>query len=310
MDSTSMKCGLIALVGAPNAGKSTLMNALVKEKVGIISPKPNTTRLTVRAVLTRDETQLVFMDTPGLSDKADGLNRLLVQQARGAMAEADVVCFLVDAAKKRLPDLAQMVQGVKGRKVLIFTKVDLVKDKKLLLPMLAAAGEVGFDAVIPLTVRKQNTLDDLLKILFKMVPAGPWLFPDSGMVTDAPLPLRLAELTREQAMRKLHEEVPYGVAVMPVSIEETVEKVEAEDDFEDDSERPGPLLVRQTILLAREAHKPIVLGRKGAMLGDIGKAARLEMQKMLGRGVRLELHVEVDPHWAERNNVLQALGVI
>jgi GTP-binding protein Era len=288
------KCGLIALAGAPNAGKSSLMNALVGEKVGIISPKANTTRVTVRGIATRDETQLIFMDTPGLSDGADGLNRLLVQQARGAMAEADVVCFLVDAARKHLPDFETLGKGVAGKKVLVLTKVDLVKDKKKLLPILASVGEL-FDAVVPVSVHAEKTLDSLMKELLRLVPEGPWLFPHA-QVTDMPLSLRLAELTREQAMRQLHEEVPYGVAVLPESITDV-------------TETDGPMLVRQTILVARDGHKGIVLGKGGAMLKEIGTRARMEMQKILGRGVRLELHVEVDEKWADRADLLQALGV-
>jgi GTP-binding protein Era len=250
--------------------------------------------VTVRGIATRDETQLIFMDTPGLSDGADGLNRLLVQQARGAMAEADVVCFLVDAARKHLPDFETLGKGVAGKKVLVLTKVDLVKDKKKLLPILASVGEL-FDAVVPVSVHAEKTLDSLMKELLRLVPEGPWLFPHA-QVTDMPLSLRLAELTREQAMRQLHEEVPYGVAVLPESITDV-------------TETDGPMLVRQTILVARDGHKGIVLGKGGAMLKEIGTRARMEMQNILGRGVRLELHVEVDEKWADRADLLQALGV-
>lgn len=296
-----MRCALVALVGVPNVGKSTLMNALVGEKVGIISPKPNTTRVTVRGVVTEDTVQLVFMDTPGLNRSGKAFDRRLVQQAEGAWADADVVVYLMDATKTaRLEEhmvTLQRHQNAGQKVVVVLTKVDLVKDKKALLPVLAEMNGWGMEAVVPLSAMKNKGVDDLLRELVKMAPEGPWLFP-AGQVTDMPLALRLAEITREKAMRLLHEEVPYSVGVITQQMEER----------EDESEE-APWLVQQQILVAKEQHKAMVVGKGGQMLKSIGMQARKDMQEVLGAGVRLELHVKVAERWLEREEWLREMGV-
>jgi GTP-binding protein Era len=289
------KCGLIALAGVPNVGKSSLLNALVGEKVGIVSAKPNTTRVVVRGVVNRLDNQFIFVDTPGLREGQKGLDRLMVQQARGAVEEADIVCYLAEATHFSSKTL-RIDDKSSSKKVLVLTKVDKITPKSRLLPLLEEAGGLGiFDAIVPVSVRGGGTVEGLLQALVGLLPVGPWLFPGGFKgATDAPLALRLAELTREQAMNRLHDEVPYGLAVLPAGMEEP---------------EGGPLLVRQTIVVTRDSQKPIVLGKGGAMLKAIGSAARQEMRKVLGRGVRLELHVEVDPRWAERADVLRELGL-
>lgn len=299
-----MKCALVALVGLPNAGKSTLMNALVGEKVGIVSPKANTTRVTVRGVVTEGAVQLVFMDTPGLNRSGKAFDRRLVQQAEGAWADADVVVYLMDVSGKnvaldRHQEMLARHQSGKGRQkvVVVPTKVDLVKDKKALLPMLAEINGWGVDAVVPLSAMKKSGLVDLMKELGRMAPDGPWLFP-AGQVTDMPLALRLAEITREKAMRLLHEEVPYTVGVITQGIE----------DRGDEGDE-APWLVQQQILVAKEQHKAMVVGKGGQMLKSIGMQARKDMQDVLGAGVRLELHVKVAERWLEREEWLREMGV-
>lgn len=302
-----MKCALVALVGVPNAGKSTLMNALVGEKVGITSNKPNTTRVTVRGVLTEGVNQLIFMDTPGLNRSSKAFDRRLVQQAQGAAVEADILLILCDVSGMRGKPAGtvwsfekQLVEAAKARKqkvILALTKIDMVKDKASLLPVLTALGDWNVDAVVPLTALKGSGkgsgLDRLVAELVKMVPAGPWLFPPE-QVTDMPMNFRLAELTREQAMRLLHQEIPYGVGVVTEKIEEIEE---------------GLLLVQQQLLVAKEQHKPMVLGAGGQMLKKIGMLARKEMQEVVGQGVRLELHVKVAERWLEREQWLREMGV-
>lgn len=296
-----MRCALVALVGVPNVGKSTLMNALVGEKVGIISPKPNTTRVTVRGVVTEGDVQLVFMDTPGLNRSGKAFDRRLVQQAEGAWADADVVVYLMDATKTgRLDEhkvTLQRHQNAGQKVVVVLTKVDLVKDKKALLPVLAEMNGWGVDAVVPLSAMKKKGVDDLLHELMKMAVDGPWLFP-AGQVTDMPLALRLAEITREKAMRLLHEEVPYSVGVITQQMEER------EDEGEE-----APWLIQQQILVAKEQHKAMVVGKGGQMLKSIGMQARKDMQEILGAGVRLELHVKVAERWLEREEWLREMGV-
>jgi GTP-binding protein Era len=307
VDIETMKCGLVALIGVPNAGKSTLMNALVGEKVGIISNKPNTTRVTVRGVLTEGDNQLIFMDTPGLNRSAKAFDRRLVQQAQGAAAEADILLILCDVSAMRGKPAdtvwsfeKQLVDAAKARKqkvVIALTKIDVMKEKSKLLPTLTALAEWGVDAVVPLSAMKDNGknggVSRLVAELVKMLPKGPWLFP-ADQVTDMPVNFRLAELTREQAMRLLHQELPYGVGVV-------TEKVEEVED--------GLLLVQQQLLVAKEQHRPMVLGAGGQMLKKIGTLARKEMQEVMGKGVRLELHVKVAERWLEREQWLREMGV-
>lgn len=302
-----MRCGLIALVGLPNAGKSTLMNALVGEKLGIISNKPNTTRVTVRGVVTEGVNQMVFMDTPGFNRSSKAFDRRLLQQAAGAAVEADVVVILFDGGvgeRGMSGDMQMLAEESKkrGQKVVIvITKIDKFKDKSKLLPMLTKLNDWGVDAIVPITAIKANEggskkgtgVDRLVAELVKMLPEGPWLFP-ADQVTDMPLPLRLAELTREQAMRQLHQELPYNVGVITLSNE----------DQED-----GSVLVHQQILVAKEQHKPMVLGNRGQMLKKIGTYSRMEMEKILGVHIRLELHVKVAERWIEREQWLREMGV-
>lgn len=311
-----MRCGLVALVGLPNAGKSTLMNALVGEKIGIVSNKPNTTRVTVRGVVTQGASQMVFMDTPGLNRSSKAFDRRLVQQAMGAAVEADIVVLLTELNAKGedslTPEMLQLAQESKKRNqklVVLLTKVDKVKDKAQLLPTLTKLNELGADAIIPIAAIKAEPdngrgagkgsgVERVLAELIRLLPEGPWLFPED-MTTDMPLPLRLAELTREQAMRQLHQELPYGIGVMTGSVEEAVDEENGE---------PVTVVVQQ-LLVSKEQHKPMVLGKGGQMLQKIGTFARLEMQKVLGTRVRLDLHVKVAEKWLEREQWLREMGV-
>ncbi|PZP38827.1 MAG: GTPase Era [Pseudomonas fluorescens] len=312
-----MRCGLIALVGLPNAGKSTLMNALVGEKIGIISNKPNTTRVTVRGVVTEGVNQMVFMDTPGLNRSSKAFDRRLVQQATGAAVEADILVLLceVESGKGKnitgglTTEMRQMAEEGKkrGQKVVILlTKIDKLKDKAQLLPTLTELNEWNADVIIPIAAIKATEgssgkgsgVDRVIAELTKLLPEGMWLFPPE-QTTDIPLPLRLAELTREQAMRQLHQEIPYNIGVITEGTDETV-----------DPENGEPItIVNQQILVAKEQHKPMVLGKSGQMLQKIGTFSRLEMQKILGTRVRLELHVKVAERWLEREQWLREMGV-
>ncbi len=295
---------MVAIVGRPNAGKSTLLNALTGARVGIISPKPNTTRVVVRGITHSGHAQLVWLDTPGLNKSAKAFERRLVQQANGAMADADVVLVLLDASHavknagpKALQQEAEWVSAALGRKqsvIVGISKVDLVKAKVALLPVLETINAWGVHAVVPLSASKKIALDDLVREVAKLAPAGPWLFP-ADMVTDAPLHQRLAEFTREQAMNLLQQEVPYGVGVMTEAV------VPAQGE--------APMLVQQIIMVVKESHKPMVVGAGGSMLKQIGMRARKVMQEALGEGVRLELRVKVEPFWQSKADILNDLGV-
>lgn len=299
METNQMRCALIAIVGLPNAGKSTLLNAIVGEKVGIVSPKPNTTRVTVRGVMTREETQLIFMDTPGLNRSDKSFDRRLVQQAKGAWAEADAVVFVMDATKgtKGQKDVLERYRGQGQKLIVVVSKIDRVKDKKALLPLLSEIQTWGVDVVVPLSAQKANGVEALVGELMRSAQEGVWLFP-AGQVTDMPLPLRLAEITREKAMRLLGQEVPYGVGVITQVYEER-----------DADGEEAPVLIKQQVLVAKEQHKAMVVGAGGQMLKKIGMTARKEIQEILGKGVRLELHVKVAERWLEREEWLREMGV-
>jgi GTPase len=300
MTETSTRCGLIALVGAPNVGKSSLINALVGARVGIVSNKPNTTRLLVRGVVTTGANQFVFVDTPGLNTSKTSLDRLLVHNARAALADADVVVVVIDAAKgfdARAKELMER-HDAKQTMVLILNKIDTVQPRSKLLKLMEQAAAAGvFKEVLAVSALKDSAskggLRDVLPMLARHLPAGPWLFPPEQN-TDLPQPIRLAELTREQAMRQLREELPYSVAVV-------TEDIETAPD--------GVLEVHQRVLVARENHKGMVVGKGGSMLESIGTAARLAMQEVLGHKVRLKLLVRTEADWAERQALLTDIGI-
>lgn len=292
-----MKSGFVALLGAPNAGKSTLINKLVGEKIGIVSPKANTTRLLVRGILTQPDGQVIFVDTPGLNESNKSFDRLLVQQAQSALADADVVLVVLDAGKglnARARDIMTMALQTGKPAALVLNKVDTVQPRSKLLPMMQEIGaQYAFAQVFAVDALHGKGTDDIAARLMKLLPEGPVLYP-AGMATDAPLPLRLSEVTREKAMLFLQQEIPYGLTVMP---EELVE----EDD--------GKLLVRQNIVVSAERHKGMVVGSKGAMIQKIGTAARHDMETMTGKKIFLDLMVKVQEDWQEKINLLKDLGL-
>lgn len=291
------RCGFIALVGAPNVGKSSILNALVGHKVGIVSAKPNTTRVVVRGITAYDSGQFVFVDTPGLNRSQSALERTLVQQAHAGAAEADIVALVIDATRgfdARANDIIDRIKKSKQTFVLIINKIDQLKPRTKVAGLLEEAQKMDcFTSVLIVSATTGNGLKDVLPTLAKLLPPSPWLFPPD-MQTDIPTPVRLAEITREKAMQLLQDEVPYGIAVKTVAMDETA----------------VPMKVNQTLMVAKEAHKAIVIGKKGDMLSRIGTAARKEMQDILGKGVRLEIQVETAAGWDERMELLREMGVL
>ncbi len=281
------RCAYVALIGQPNAGKSTLMNALVGARVGIVSAKPNTTRLLVRGVQTMGNTQLVWLDTPGLTsdigNAKKGYDRALMQQASTAMNEADVVVIVVEASKA-IRGIAQetawweAAQAQAQPVILVLSQVDKLKEKKLLLPLLTQLQGAPLAAVIPLSAQKGTAIKELAAAVTKLAPVGPHLFPPE-MLTDQPLAERLSELTREQLMRILQAEVPYGITVQTEDVEPP------HDDL--------PMRIAQFIVVSKASHKAMVLGAGGQMIKRLGTQARHAMQEVLGQGVRLELQVKM-----------------
>ncbi|WP_046863677.1 GTPase Era [Microvirga massiliensis] len=290
------RAGFVALIGAPNVGKSTLVNALVGTKVSIVSRKVQTTRALVRGIAIVDHTQIVFVDTPGIFEPRRRLDRAMVTSAWGGAGDADVVSLLIDARRgldepaeailTRLPELRQP-------KVLILNKVDLVDRPKLLTLAADLNARVPFAHTFMVSALTGDGTDVLLRDLAAMMPKGPWLYPED-QVSDAPLRMLAAEITREQIYDRLHEELPY---------ESTVETESWE-------QRPdGSVRIEQTIYVARDSQRKIVLGKGGQTIKLIGQAARREISEIAEAKVHLFLFVKVRENWSDDPERYRAMGL-
>jgi GTP-binding protein Era len=293
----SHRAGEVAIVGRPNVGKSTLLNALVGAKVAIVTPKPQTTRTRVVGIRTLPDAQIVFVDTPGIHPARSPLNLRMVAVAEEARAEADVVLLVVDASAGVTPadrELAEVLARGRATTIAVLNKRDRVRPAKL-LPMMAALGEcLPGREVIPVSARTGENVDTVLKVAAAALPEGPRLHPEDEYTT-APARFLAQELVREQLFLATDEEIPYGTAV----------------EVEEYREEParGLVAVRATILVAREGHKGIVIGVRGERLREIGTRARGELERLLGTRVFLELFVRVEPGWATNPRRLRELGL-
>jgi GTP-binding protein Era len=280
------RCGFVALLGAPNVGKSTLLNALVGTKVAIVSPKPQTTRSRVTGIVMEGPAQLVFVDLPGVFQPRRRFDRAMVASAWQGMADADITCLVVDAGRPEDGETLAIVERLKNegrRAMLVVNKIDTVS-REALLPVVAAFDRDGvFDAIYLVSAATGDGVADLRQALAARLPAGPHLFPDDQL-TDLPQRLLAAEITREQVFLQLHEEVPYSIAV------ETEKWTERSD---------GSVRIDQVIYVMRDGQKAIVLGKGGSRIKTLGQAARRELEAVLGRRVHLFLYVKVRQNWAE-----------
>jgi GTP-binding protein Era len=288
------KSGFVSLVGRPNAGKSTLLNALVGQKVAIVADKPQTTRTSIQGVLTLPEAQIVFIDTPGIHKADSQINKRLMDTVRASLEERDLLLFLVDAMRaftredRRALDL---VTRIGAPVVLVLTKVDLLPDKSKLLPLIEQYKALhSFAEYVPVSATRRIGLDDLRQAILDRLPEGPAYFPPD-YVTDQPERFLAAELVREKVLQATRQEVPHSVAVMVDRWEET----------------PSITRIYATIRVERPGQKAIVIGRKGAVLVKIGTLARVEMEKLFGVKIYLDLHVRVQPGWREEAAFLDAL---
>ncbi len=292
---TPFRSGFAALVGRPNVGKSTLLNALVDHPVSIVSPKPQTTRHRILGIRTREHYQLVFMDTPGLHRGGRrALNRYLNRTAVSTAAEADVELLVVEALQWRDEDAEALarVRETHAPVVLVVNKVDLAKPRERLLPYLEHLATLAdFAAVVPVSASRRDNLERLEAVVAGLLPEGPMLFPPD-QVTDRNAQFRAAEVIREKLTLRLHQELPYGLTVQ---IEQYVE------------EEKG-VRIHALIWVEREGQKGIVVGKGGLALRDAGRAARLTLKRELGRPVDLRLWVKVKANWADSEQSLRALG--
>ena len=292
--SHSFKSGFISIIGRPNAGKSTLLNALVGRKLAIVADKPQTTRTTIQGVLTSPEAQIVFLDTPGIHKADSPLNKRLMNAVRAALDQRDLLLFVADAAHgfeeqdRRALDL---LRKAATPAVLVLNKIDLLREKGLLLPLIESYKAVyEFVECVPVSAVKGDGLDALRGVILDRLPEGPAYFPED-YVTDQPERYLAAELIREKVLHATRKEVPHAVAVMVDGWEET----------------PTITRIYATIRVEREGQKAIVIGTGGAMLKKIGTQARQDLERLLGVRIYLDLHVRVEPGWREKPAFLNAL---
>ena len=292
----SERCGFVAVVGAPNAGKSTLVNALVGQKVAIVTPKAQTTRTRLMGVAIAGEAQILLLDTPGIFQPKRRLDRAMVAAAWGSAQDADLIALVIDAASGINRNVAEMIERLKDRrepKILVLNKVDLVR-KEVLLTLAAELSErIEAEEIFMVSATTGDGIADLKAALAARVPPGPWHFPED-QVSDATDRMLAAEVTREQLYHQLHAELPYESAI-------ETEKFEERPD--------GSAAIHQQILVARDSQKVIVLGKGGTRIRAIGEAARKELSALLGRKVHLFLHVKVNPKWEEDRGLYREIGL-
>jgi GTP-binding protein Era len=292
----SERCGLVAVVGAPNAGKSTLVNALVGQKVAIVSPKAQTTRTRLMGIAIAGEAQILLLDTPGIFDPRRRLDRAMVAAAWGGAQDADLIALVVDAKtgfSERIETMLDTLAARAEAKILILNKVDIAPKESLLTLTAELNRRVPFEATFMVCATSGDGVSDLKTTLAARMPEGPWHFPEE-QVSDATDRMVAAEVTREQLYLQLHAELPYASAI-------ETEKYEERKD--------GSVAIHQQILVARPTQRAIVLGKGGARIKEIGAAARTELGQLLGRKVHLFLHVKVKPDWEEDRSVYREIGL-
>lgn len=293
---TDTRAGFVALIGAPNAGKSTLINRLVGTKVSIVSHKVQTTRTVVRGIAMRDDSQIIFADTPGIFRPRRRLDRAMVDAAWGGAKDADIVCLLIDSERGVKGDAERILNqlaDVKLPKILVLNKIDRVPVESLLKLTQDVNAICEFDDTFLISALNGDGCEDFMNHLAKIVPEGPYLYPPD-QVSDLPERLLAAEITREKLFLRLHQELPYSAHV----------EVEGWEERKD-----GSVKIDQTIYIQRDAHKKMVIGKKGETIKAISTAARQELVQMLGRDVHLFLFVKVRANWIDDPERYQEMGL-
>ena len=289
------KSGFVTLIGRPNVGKSTLMNYLIGQKIAITSNKPQTTRNRIQTVLTTDEGQIVFVDTPGIHKAKNKLGEYMVNVAEKTLNEVDVVLWLVEPTTfigAGEQHIAKQLQRVKTPVILVINKVDSVKREEI-LPAIAAYKDIyDFADIVPVSARSGDNTDELLRVIMKYLPYGPQFY-DEDTITDQPERAICAEIIREKALHALNDEVPHGIAV-------------AIDQMK--TRKGGIVDIDATIVCERDSHKGIIIGKQGSMLKKIGTNARYEMERLLDTKVNLKLWVKVKKDWRDSDFLIKNFG--
>ena len=288
------KSGFVTLIGRPNVGKSTLMNYLIGQKIAITSNKPQTTRNRIQTVLTTDEGQIIFVDTPGIHKAKNKLGEYMVNVAERTLNEVDAVLWLVEpttfigAGEKHIAD---QLKKVTTPVILVINKVDSVKKEEVLASIAAYQDIYDFAAIVPVSARSGENTKELLKVVFQYLPYGPQFY-DEDTITDQPERQIVAELIREKALHCLNEEIPHGIAVVI-----------------DSMKKKGKVMhIDATIICERDSHKGIIIGKQGNMLKKIGSTARYEIEKMLGMQANLKLWVKVKKDWRDSDFLVKNFG--
>ena len=297
MSGDGTRCGFVALVGAPNAGKSTLLNNMVGGKVSIVTPKVQTTRTLITGIcMAGEQTQIIFLDTPGIFKPKRRLERAMVTAAWSGAHDADLVVVLVDVKRGFDGDTRRIIEGLAARHrraVLALNKIDGARRDDL-LPLAAKLNESGvFSDSFMISALTGDGVDDLRDFLASRMPAGPWLYPEDQLA-DIPLRLLAAETTREKLFLRLHQELPYALGVETESWEER---------------KDGSILIHQVIYVLRDSHKPIILGKGGRQIKAVGQASRLDLEAFLGQRVHLFIHVKVAPKWTDDPSRYREMGL-
>ena len=290
------RCGFVAIIGAPNAGKSTLLNQLVGSKVAIVTHKVQTTRARIRGIAMEGQTQIVFVDTPGIFKPKRRLDRAMVEAAWGGAGDADLIILMVDMESGREEDLTRIVDGLKsqGRKaILVLNKVDACPREKL-LKTAAALNETGiFTETFMISALNGDGVADLKKYIAGLMPPGPWHYPED-QAADVPLRSLAAEVTREKLFLRLHDELPYSLTVETESWEQ---------------KKDGSIRIQQVIFVERDSQKKIALGKGGQTIKTVGQLAREELEEMLGCRVHLFLFVKVRENWSDDRERYREMGL-
>ena len=294
--SKEFKSGFVSLIGRPNVGKSTLMNCLIGEKIAIISSKPQTTRNKIQSILTTDDMQVIFIDTPGLHTPKSKLGNYMVKSAENTLSNVDIVLYLIEPFEKIKDSdraILDRLKNVKSPVFLIINKIDTIEKPELLKVMEAYSNEYNFAEIIPISALKDKNTEELLKAIRKYIPEGPKYFPED-MITDQPERQIVAEMIREKALYLLQDEIPHGIAVEITSMKPRKDK-----DITD---------IEATVYCERDSHKGIIIGKQGSMLKKIGSNARRDIERFLGGSVNLQIWIKVKKDWRDSDFLLKNFG--
>lgn len=291
---SNFRSGFVTVVGRPNAGKSTLLNQLLGQKVLIMSDKPQTTRNKIQCILTEERGQVVFLDTPGIHKPKHKLGEYMVEAALSSLREVDLIIYMVDATTDFGTGEEYIIENLKQVKtpvILLLNKIDLMEKDKLLAKIALYSSKLDFLAIIPISAKTGQNTEELLKVIFQELPVGPMYYPEDE-VTDQPERFIIAELVREKVLQLTRDEVPHSIAVVVESVEEKKTLVK----------------VRALIIVERDSQKGIIIGQGGRVLKEIGRLAREDIENLLGSKVFLELFVKVEKDWRNRGRSLREFG--